>query len=112
MGCDYIFTCVDCKIHYDLGYGSYTSWIHATSMEGFSADAEKIMGNKGFDVRELRKNQALRECIQLHESHKVHLWSHDYADVEDGKLIIASGPYYECLEDDVSGFEWVECGND
>ena len=109
MGCDYIFTCLDCREHYDLGYGSCSGWICATNMQDFVTEQHKIKQTRGFDPIELRRNQALRECIEQHKTHQVHLWSPDWACIEDGKLVVATGPYYEVLANDVSGFDWIIC---
>ena len=112
MGCDQIFTCLDCEKHYDLGYGSYSTWVYAVDMDKFREEVEAIWERRAIDAAALRRNQALRECIQEHDGHEVHLWSHDYACVEDGKLVIASGPCYEVLADNVNDFDWVICGEE
>ena len=92
MGCDYIFSCEDCKKNYYLGYGSYSSWIYSTTLEEFEKVANKIEDSRGFDPRGRQKNKNLLWCIMEHEGHSVHLWSHDWC-YERGDDIMIQGGY-------------------
>ena len=79
MGCDYIFSCKDCKKSYYLGYGSYSTWIHATTEEEFEKGARGIEERRNLDPRRIWKNENLLKCIKEHSGHDVCQWSHDWA---------------------------------
>jgi len=107
MGCDYTFTCETCKKHYYLGYGSYSTWIHATNVEKFNYEALLIRNKRELDATKLYKNMNLLECILEHEGHDVHLWSSDWAAIRDNQLQIDAYYGYDVLIDDVSDYEQI-----
>ena len=115
MGCDYTFSCSDCKKSYYLGYGSYSTWIGALTLDKFEEDAIKIEQNRGLDPRKLKKNMDLRQCIVRHNGHETALWSRDWAWPEgddilmDGRMapdvLVSGGAHFDLVDLDTDVVE-------
>jgi len=83
MGRDANLACKTCRVNVKLGYGSYSTWIHADTLEEY---------DKAPDTFKHRyKNITLRKALVEHEGHDYVIWSHDWCSVVRGNL-----------EDDVS----------
>ena len=93
MGCDRQFTCVTCRQTYNLGYGSYTSWVDGTDSLKTYADFESLDSPH----KTLLKNQNFGRCLQIHEGHDWLTWSYDYCSEENGDLYITAGYGHEEL---------------
>ena len=106
MGVGYNFVCRDCKKYYVLGYGSYSSWIWANTLEEFDKGRPQD--------RELQKNRNLRGCLKHHEGHDFDLLNMDYTYERDGKLWDENASPYSSAPDtviaDLLGFDRVDLG--
>lgn len=87
MGCGYIYACRTCKKAYDVGYGSYGSWIVATTLPEFERAAA---GN--LDALTLTKNQNVRKVLEEHAGHDIYPANRDYHTVRGGALTGEFGP--------------------
>ena len=81
MGCSYHFVCKGCKIDFDLGYGSYSTWIRANSTEEYEAEKS--------DHKDLWKNMNLEKCLREHRGHDfvVLCWDWVYRSLGDLGLV-------------------------
>lgn len=81
MGVGYNFICRDCKEYEHLGYGSYSSWIYADSLEEFDKRADKD------EFKDRQKNLNLRACLEKHRGHDFEVRNMDYTYERGGKLM-------------------------
>lgn len=61
MGTSFNHICLDCKCITVLGYGSYGTWLKASTLEEYDS-----LPNRHKD---LSKNRNLRRCLKLHYGH-------------------------------------------
>lgn len=100
MGCAYHFSCVTCRKSYDLGYGSYSSWVIANTVDQYN---QAVTPEK---ARHL-KNQNLLKCLTEHESHNFVIWSPDWTSEIDGSLYLSLIDY-RGTEPMVTGYNLFE----
>lgn len=82
MGCAYHLSCITCRKSYDLGYGSYGSWVKAETVEEYQ---QRVTPGKA----NLLKNKNLLMCLTEHKDHVFNVWSPDWTSERDGDLYIS-----------------------
>lgn len=93
MGCSRTFACHTCKKAYDLGYGSYSSWLYeAKTLDEYDALPDK----EGYKDRQ--KNKNIRQCLVEHQGHDfTHFCDDDtWMDEKTGDLLMQGG-YSPCI---------------
>src|SRR5438128_2552403 len=89
--------CLDCKILYYLGYGSYGTWIDADSVDEFDSKAKKVVGRDSDDPwtehGKLRKNQNLRKVLVDHAGHRLIQWCDDAEYGSENGVLYMMGSY-------------------
>jgi hypothetical protein len=104
MGRSGTFYCKTCKVEVYLGYGGYGSWMDQhRSVKDWDAHAKSVPKDA-----DLRKNQRMRQCLELHEGHDVEThsgdWAHNHGTVVCGEF----GAYGACVPlFDTEGWRYV-----
>ena len=119
MGCGASIACLDCKVYYYLGYGSYGSWIYAASVAEFDAKAKKVVGADSDEPwtkdGSLRLNQNLRTVLAEHEGHQLTQWIDDYEYGTENGTLYGMGSYGTRgapILEDVDSFHYVNLWDD
>lgn len=103
MGVGYNFVCMSCKKYYELGYGSYRTWIYATTIKDYE--------NVSSEDKTLCKNMNLEKCLRTHNGHAFELLNMDYVVLEEGKLLEENPSPYNPTPDrliaDISGYQKI-----
>ena len=102
MGRDSHFICHTCKKDYDLGYGSYTTWLDDI---GTLAEYEKLRSPD----KDLIKNKRFYQCLKAHGGHDFNSWSNDWCSERNGDLVI-DGIYTDdiVIAKDFKGYEHID----
>lgn len=82
MGTGYNFICRTCRVEYDLGYGSYSSWgnIFADTL----AEYQKRLSDS---QKELAITKRIEYCWSLHEGHDFQFFGGDDSEeIKDNTL--------------------------
>jgi hypothetical protein len=83
------FYCKTCRKYYNLGYGSYRSWLDdCRSVAEFDTRAAAQP-----DIATLRKNINMRQCLVEHDGHDIETHSEDWAHISKGNLYTETGVY-------------------
>ena len=90
MGRDGHIACLDCKIDYDLGYGSCLGWLDTCeSVEDFNKWAEKKDLKVGVNMA--KRNENVLQVLTEHAGHNIMHWSGDWAYTDNGNLMMPGG---------------------
>ncbi len=104
MGVGYNFVCLDCKKYYQLGYGSYGTWLYANSI----ADYEKLPPL----YKDYGKNANLEKCLREHDGHDISVLNMDNTYERGDKLFDENNSPYNYQPDtlitDLAGFERID----
>lgn len=104
MGVGFNFICKDCKRYYQLGYGSYGTWLYADTIEKYETLPAE---NKA-----LGKNQNLEQCLRDHKGHNTRVLNMDGHFEKDKKLYEENPSPYNPTSDeliaDLGDYERIE----
>lgn len=103
MGRDSVAACIDCKVVYQLGYGSASTWLDFCKTVA-EYDAQPA-------GQALSKNKAWRAFLVEHETHKWESWSSDWCSsaYRDGRSLVVYDHGDEEVVADITGFRRIDC---
>lgn len=93
MGVGYKFLCTDCREYATVGYGSYSTWIYANTIEEYDRIASPH--------RDLHKNKNLETLLRKHDGHKKFVLNMDCAYERNNKVYIENGSHYNPKPDEL-----------
>ena len=105
MGRDSHFVCKDCKKHYYLGYGCYSTWWDRVE------NVQEYDG-KPDEHKNLNKNKNLRHCLDKHEGHDFFTYSEDWMHETGGHLYREGQHDDECEIEDFDDYEYIDLWED
>lgn len=111
MGRDGNIACLDCKISYSLGYGSYRGWLdYCKTPEELEEAVRKFKIDSKFygDMPLGKHNENALVVLTEHRGHRLQQWSGDWAEEVDGHLDIIDGYGDGHLIEDFGSFQKIE----
>jgi hypothetical protein len=77
MGHENNLACLDCRVSYYLGDGSYGNTIWANTLEKFDSRVRTKARNTNRDPLRLGRNLSHRIALMLHRGHRCQQWTDD-----------------------------------